>query len=143
MPPKSNPLKLNALQLRTLTLLQGLASLPDSAQRDAGGEITITRFPQAHGDHFHLGNAVVAAKDATGLYNEAVWNALARKGLARTDWLRYADYCGIRRPAAERVLRTLARSLDEALALVSRAPLSADARTAYSHLLRDRTVTLE
>jgi serine/threonine-protein kinase HipA len=66
-----------------------------------------------------------------------------RDGLARTDWLRYADYCGIRRPAAERVLRTLARSLDEALALVSRAPLSADARTAYSHLLRDRTVTLE
>ena len=86
MPPKSNPLKLNPLQLRTLTLLQGLASLPDSAVRDASGEITITRFPQAHGDHFHLGNAAVAAKDATGLYNEAVWNALARKGLARTDW---------------------------------------------------------
>jgi hypothetical protein len=86
MPPKSNPLKLNPLQLRTLTLLQGLASLPDSAQRDANGEVTITRFPQAHGDHFHLGNAVVAAKDATGLYNEAVWNALVRKNLARSDW---------------------------------------------------------
>jgi hypothetical protein len=86
MPPKSNPLKLNALQLRTLTLLQGLASLPDSAVRDANGEVTVTRFPQAHGDHFHLGNAVVAAKDATGLYNEAVWNALARKNLARSDW---------------------------------------------------------
>jgi hypothetical protein len=86
MPPKSNPLKLNPLQLRTLTLLQGLASLPDSATREASGEITITRFPHAHGDHFHLGNAVVAAKDATGLYNEAVWNALARKGLAKVDW---------------------------------------------------------
>jgi len=86
MPPKSNPLKLNPLQLRTLTLLQGLASLPDSAQRDANGEVTITRFPQAHGDHFHLGNAVVAGKDATGLYNEAVWNALVRKNLARSDW---------------------------------------------------------
>ena len=86
MPPKSNPLKLNPLQLRTLTLLQGLASLPDSAMREPNGEVTVTRFPQAHGDHFHLGNAVVAAKDATGLYNEAVWNALARKSLARADW---------------------------------------------------------
>ncbi len=86
MPPKSNPLKLNPLQLRTLTLLQGLASLPDAAVREPNGEITVVRFPQAHGDHFHMGNAVVAAKDATGLYNEAVWNALARKGLARADW---------------------------------------------------------
>jgi len=86
MPPKHNPLKLNPLQLRTLTLMQGLASLPDSAQRESTGEVTITRFPQPHGDHFHLGNAVVASKDATGLYNEAVWNALARKGLARADW---------------------------------------------------------
>jgi len=88
MPPKSNPLKLNPLQLRTLTLLQALASLPDFAQRDANGEVTITRFPQAHGDHFHLAGVVVAAKDATGLYNEAVWNALQRKGMARTDWPR-------------------------------------------------------
>lgn len=86
MPPKQNPLKLNPLQLRTLTLLQGLASLPDAAAREANGEITITRFPQPHGDHFHMGNATVAAKDATGLYNEAVWNALTRKGLARADW---------------------------------------------------------
>ncbi len=86
MPPKSNPLKLNPLQLRTLTILQGLASLPDFAVQEASGEITITRFPQPHGDHFHLGNAVVATKDTTGLFNEAVWNALARKNLARTDW---------------------------------------------------------
>ena len=86
MPLKSNPLKLNPLQLRTLTVMQGLASLPDSASQDANGEITITRFPQPHGDHFHLGNASVATKDASGLFNEAVWNALARKGLARADW---------------------------------------------------------
>jgi len=86
MPPKHNPLKLNPLQLRTLTLLQGLATLPDAAERAPNGEVTITRFPQAHGDHFHLGKAVVAAKDATGLYNEAVWNALGRKGLARAEW---------------------------------------------------------
>lgn len=86
MAPKNNPLKLNPLQLRTLTLLQGLASLPDHAVREANGEITIVRFPQPHGDHFHLGNAVVATKDTTGLFNEAVWNALSRKALARTDW---------------------------------------------------------
>jgi hypothetical protein len=86
MPPKQNPLKLNPLQLRTLTLLQGLATLPDAAAREADGGITINRFPQAHGDHFHMGNATVAAKDATGLYNEAVWNALTRKGLAKSDW---------------------------------------------------------
>ena len=86
MPPKSNPLKLNPLQLRTLTLMQGLASLPSAANREANGEVTVHTFPQPHGDHFHMGNAVVASKDATGLFNEAVWNALARKGLARADW---------------------------------------------------------
>lgn len=86
MPPKHNPLKLNPLQLRTLTLLQGLASLPESAARAPDGGVVITRFPQPHGDHFHLGNATVATKDASGLYNEAVWNALGRKGLAKPDW---------------------------------------------------------
>jgi len=86
MPPKNNPLKLNPLQLRTLTLLQGLASLPGTAVQEANGEITIVQFPQPHGDHFHMGNAVVATKDASGLFNEAVWNALSRKGLARADW---------------------------------------------------------
>jgi folylpolyglutamate synthase/dihydropteroate synthase len=86
MPPKANPHKLNPLQLRTLTVLQGLASLPDFAVQEPSGEITVQRFPQPHGDHFHLGNAVVATKDTTGLFNEAVWNALARKGLAKTDW---------------------------------------------------------
>ena len=86
MPPRNNPLKLNPLQLRTLTLLQALAKLPDVER--ANGEATINRFPQAHRDHFHLGDATVAGKDATGLYNEAVWNALARKGLAKSDYPR-------------------------------------------------------
>jgi hypothetical protein len=86
MPPKHNPLKLNPLQLKTLTLLQAIARVPGAAQREASGEVTIARFPPAHGDHFHLGESVVAGKDATGLYNEAVWNALTRKGLARAEW---------------------------------------------------------
>lgn len=86
MPPKQNPLKLNPLQLRTLTLLQAIARIPRAASQGEGGEVIISQFPAAHGDHFHLGDAVVAGKDATGLYNEAVWNALTRKGLARADW---------------------------------------------------------
>src|SRR5438132_7812636 len=86
MPPRNNPLKLNPLQLRTLTLLQAIARIPGAASRNAHGEAAISQFPNAHGDHFHLGDAVVAAKDATGLTNEAVWNALTRKGLARADW---------------------------------------------------------
>jgi hypothetical protein len=87
MPPRHNPLKLNPLQLRTLAILQALARLPDLATRGPGsGEITVERFPQPHGDHLHLGEALVSAKDATGLYNERVWHALERKGLARADW---------------------------------------------------------
>lgn len=87
MAPKLNPLKLNPLQLRTLTVLQALARLQGAAIAGPGpGEVTVERFPQAHGDHFHLGDAVVAGSDATGLYNEKVWHALERKGLARADF---------------------------------------------------------
>jgi hypothetical protein len=86
MPPKKNPLNLNALQLRTLTLLQELAHLPDySRPGEEPGSVVIDNLPLAHGDHFHLGEAVVAARDATGLRNPAVWAALERKGLVR--WL--------------------------------------------------------
>ena len=87
MAARQNPLKLNALQLRTLTLLQALARLPEAADEGPGtGEVTISAFPQAHADHFHLGDAVVSGQHATGLFNEAVWNALTRKGLARAAW---------------------------------------------------------
>lgn len=88
MPPRNNPLKLNPLQLRTLTLLQALARIPGASASNDKGEVAISSFPQAHGDHFHLGDATVAGKDATGLYNEAVWNALTRKGLARAEYPR-------------------------------------------------------
>ena len=88
MPPKRNPLNLNPLQLRTLTLLQVIARIPEAATSSANGDVVISQFPQAHGDHFHLADATVAAKDASGLYNEAVWNTLTRKGLARAEWPR-------------------------------------------------------
>lgn len=82
MPPKHNPLNLNPLQLKTLTLLQELARVAGQpvAEGDPEG-IAITQLPNAHGDHFHLGEAVVSAKDATGLRNPAVWTALERKGM--------------------------------------------------------------
>jgi hypothetical protein len=85
MAPRSNPLRLNALQLKTLTLLQELARLPAfSRPADAAGDVAIAGLPQPHGDHFHLGDAVVATHDASGLTNPAVWAALARKGLVRS-----------------------------------------------------------
>ncbi|HEX4077761.1 MAG TPA: hypothetical protein VHX61_02655 [Rhizomicrobium sp.] len=87
MPPKQNPLKLNPLQLRTLTVLQALAREPGFAGAGPGaGEMTVERFPEAHGAHFHIGRSALDAKDASGLYNEKVWHALERKGLARADW---------------------------------------------------------
>jgi hypothetical protein len=85
MRPKRNPLNLNTLQLRTLTLLQELARLADySRPGEAPGSFVITSLPLPHGDHFHLGEAVVASRDATGLRNSAVWAALERKGLVRS-----------------------------------------------------------
>jgi hypothetical protein len=81
MPAKRNPLNLNALQLKTLTLLQALAQLPEfSRPGENAGSVAVCP-PDPHGDHFHLGEAIVAARDATGLRNPAVWAALERKGL--------------------------------------------------------------
>ncbi|MGP1394234.1 MAG: hypothetical protein ACTS3R_01845 [Inquilinaceae bacterium] len=80
MPPRKNPLKLNALQLKTLVLLQQLAKGKDPGPT---GEVTVGGFPPPHGNHYHIGDAVVAGRDATGLHNPAVFVALERKGLAR------------------------------------------------------------
>ena len=81
---KRNPLNLNPLQLKTLTLLQALAQLPEYSQPSEESGNIVVRPPDAHGDHFHLGEVVVAARDATGLRNPAVWVALERKGLIRS-----------------------------------------------------------
>lgn len=83
MPQKLNPLKLNKLQLKTLTLLQELAGDPGITERDeVTGGARITSIPSPHGNHFHVGARVVMTSDATGLTNEGVWLALVRKGLA-------------------------------------------------------------
>jgi len=85
MAPKRNPLNLNPLQLRTLTLLQELARLPGhSRPADEPGAVMVGNLPQPHGDHFHLGDAVVLTRDASGLANQAAWVALERKGLIKS-----------------------------------------------------------
>jgi hypothetical protein len=91
---RPNPKKLNPLQLRTLVLLQALArerAFADPPKPD--GTVSIHTLPHAHGDHFHVGPAVVSVRDATGLGNPNVLNALARKGLllAGQNWLACAD----------------------------------------------------
>jgi hypothetical protein len=79
MPPKNNPVRLNKLQLKALTIMQAYAEtehgVPDE---ETDGEKTIT-MPAPHGDHFHVGESVVFLKDATGLINQGVWAALERK----------------------------------------------------------------
>jgi hypothetical protein len=82
MAEKRNPLKLNALQLKTLTVLQILAEDSSQAVRDeATGTVQIGQLPHAHGNHFHAGNGVILTSDATGLSNPAVFRVLQRKGL--------------------------------------------------------------
>lgn len=85
MPPKNNPLKLNPLQLKTLTLLQELATLPGHGTlADEPGSIMVSNLPHPHGDHFHMGKYVVAARDASGLANPAAWTVLERRGLIKS-----------------------------------------------------------
>lgn len=82
MPPKKNPLRLNKLQLKALTLLQAYAETGHGVQDEPDGDVTVT-VPSPHGDHFHVGEYVVFLKDATGLINQGVWAALERKGLIK------------------------------------------------------------
>lgn len=83
MAQKRNPLNLNPLQLKTLTLLQALARLPERSRKE-GESVRVDNLPHPHGDHFHLGDAVVNTRDASGLFNPAVWLALERKGLIKS-----------------------------------------------------------
>jgi len=86
MPPKKNPLNLNALQLKTLTLLQELARSPMHAKPLPDGTVRVSELPYPHGDHFHVGAAIVMGRDANGLVNPAAWSALERKGLIKSEF---------------------------------------------------------
>lgn len=66
-----------------------------------------------------------------------------RRDIARGDWLAYAGACGLRRPAAERVLRGVASATEEAVRLVSESHLDPDAKRRYARLLRERTAALD
>lgn len=85
MAKKHNPLNLNPLQLKTLTLLQVLATLPDhGTAADEPGAFMVANLPQPHGDHFHVGSWAVLSRDASGLANPAAWVALERRGLIKS-----------------------------------------------------------
>lgn len=75
--------KLNALQSRTLALLQELALDETNAARDeASGNVRIHIHLHAHHDHIHIGRFTVSTRFASGLQNANVWKVLERKGLA-------------------------------------------------------------
>lgn len=79
---RPNPLKLNPLQQRTLAILQQMARTPGLGRDLGDGRIAIAGDAlHAHGDHFHVGDAVILGRDATGLDNPAVHVALERRGL--------------------------------------------------------------
>ena len=87
MLPKINPLKLNKLQLKTLVLFQELAkSSTTSTKNEDTGDVLIAWLPQPHGNHFHVGEGVVMAADASGFKNEGVWKVLERKGLMKSQF---------------------------------------------------------
>ena len=84
MPARPNPLRLNPLQLKTLTVMQALAREADFADPPAeDASVRIHSLPHPHGNHVHLGRTVVALRDLSGLGNPSVLNALARKGLLK------------------------------------------------------------
>lgn len=78
MPQK---IKLNDLQLRTLALLQQLASDDEISTDHATGGRTVHMVPQPNGDHMSFGQLTVTSRFASGLVNENVWNARQRKGI--------------------------------------------------------------
>ncbi|MBT5074026.1 MAG: hypothetical protein HOJ34_00530 [Kordiimonadaceae bacterium] len=80
-------MKLNRLQNRTLALFQELSkSSETSAAIEGSDDVSIMFLPKAHGNHVHIGNFVVSAKEASGFTNEKVWQALERKGLAKSEY---------------------------------------------------------
>lgn len=79
--------KLNALQRRTLALFQELAKSDEtSAAIEGSDDVSIMFLPKPHGNHVHIGKFVVSSKEASGLSNEKVWQALERKGLAKSEF---------------------------------------------------------
>jgi serine/threonine-protein kinase HipA len=66
-----------------------------------------------------------------------------RQDLRREDWMKFADYCGLRRAATERVLREVVGAVPTALRAIEDSPLPDAARRSYAELVRRRTGTLQ
>lgn len=66
-----------------------------------------------------------------------------KTGLTRSDWLRLADYCGLPRKVAERVLQEQASIADRATKVIENSLLPADQKAEYQALIRQRTRRLE
>lgn len=84
--PEANPLNLTELELKSLSILQAIAREPDLSEPAADDGVRIFRLPRPHGDHFHLNGAVVYTRDAVGIVEASVWQALQQNGLAISDW---------------------------------------------------------
>ena len=88
MPPKRNPLNLNPLQLKTLTLLQALARLPGHARPPGeDGAILVVGPAAAAWRPFpsrRRGGACRATRP--GSPTAAAWVALERKGLIKSQF---------------------------------------------------------
>lgn len=62
--------------------------------------------------------------------------------LARGDWLRLADYCGLPHTVAERMFRRQEDATDEAEKLIGQSFLPADQQSEYETLIRERNSLL-
>lgn len=63
--------------------------------------------------------------------------------LMRTTWLKLAEYAGIQKRAAERVLNEQVNALEESLSLVEQSFLNNQMKQTLSELLQERTAVLE
>jgi hypothetical protein len=73
---RPDPNKLIPLQLKTPAILQAMAEDQGLANPpDEDGTVLIRSLPSAHGDHFHVGRALVSPRHATGLATPNVMNA--------------------------------------------------------------------
>jgi serine/threonine-protein kinase HipA len=59
------------------------------------------------------------------------------------DWLRLADYCGLPRKVAQRVINEQISATDEARSLIKRSYLPADQQAGYAELLGERSQRLQ
>ena len=109
MPPRNNPLKLNSLQLRTLTCCRRWRAFRAPQRMPAMAKSPSRSFRRHMAITFISATRWSRARMRPDSINEAVWNALARKGLARSDYPRQivltAEGLGYNTGEAREILR--------------------------------------